>query len=295
MNVVQIFDGELLEFSFSADGELLLARRMEEEGMVLSYELWDLSEEELLRQVDLGNYVLIEDQIVIEPSIEGQVVIDPSGTYAIEYSLKDWMIAIYYLDGEHPISHNLHPTSEGVYVPLPDISAVAGEYFGDYVAVAFETGQINIGTLITGDFSFGLEIDDVEAEDQKIITRDFRFSLNNEYLIWLTANELIVWCNGGNNNQLDFFLREPLMGGNVVAVDRAGRWLVVGGETGLKFFDLKAAYAQFEEAERVLPVTPIEEFETDSAVTSLYFSRDNRLLIWGDAEGNVHLWGVPLE
>jgi hypothetical protein len=286
MSVVQTFDGEILDFSFSASGEMLLVRWLNDEGVVSAYAIQDLSEEIVLHQEE-------NDRNAYQ-----HVIIDPSGTYMIKHDTQSWLINIYFIDGFHRISDNLHLTDEEeVYVPLPNISAVAGEYFGDYAAVAFETGRINIGPLNTGDFFSGMEIVDMETEDQEIVTRDFRFSLNNEYLIWLTDNELIVWRMGGirQGTRNDLFLRGPLAEGNVAAVDRAGKWLVVGGETGLKIFNVKSAYAQYEVDERILPVAPIKEFETDSAVTSLYFSRDNRLLIWGDAEGNVHLWGVPLD
>jgi hypothetical protein len=35
----------------------------------------------------------------------------------------------------------------------------------------------------------------------------------------------------------------------------------------------------------------IKEFATPK-ITSLSISSDNRLLIWGDREGTIHVWGV---
>ncbi len=73
-----------------------------------------------------------------------------------------------------------------------------------------------------------------------------------------------------------------LNGGELLAFDRTGEILVVAAGEKLIFFDLKRN-------------KQVAEYALETEVTSLYFSRDNRLLIWGDADGNVHLWGVPLE
>jgi len=60
--------------------------------------------------------------------------------------------------------------------------------------------------------------------------------------------------------------------------DRTGQILAVATKNGIMVFNL---------AEKKL----IEEYQVGE-VTALYFTRDNRLLIWGDAQGAIHFWGV---
>lgn len=107
-------------------------------------------------------------------------------------------------------------------------------------------------------------------------TRDLDIDPHNRWLAVLTDQNLAVW----NMNQ--FFFPEKfqisLSGQNTMSFSRSGSYLAVGGDDGLKFYEPEKGS------------TP-SLFIKGVQVTAIYFSRDNGLLIWGDKEGKIHIWG----
>jgi hypothetical protein len=66
----------------------------------------------------------------------------------------------------------------------------------------------------------------------------------------------------------------------VLTFDRTGELLFVGSEYKLTIYRLREALQ-------------ISEYDT-SGITSLVISDDNRLVIWGDIYGKIHIWGKSL-
>ena len=65
----------------------------------------------------------------------------------------------------------------------------------------------------------------------------------------------------------------------VLAFDQTGEIFFVGSNNQLEIYSLDE-------------VVKVSEYETPG-ITSLVVSEDNRLIIWGDVYGQVHVWGIP--
>lgn len=158
-----------------------------------------------------------------------------------------------------------------------------------YIAYMFDNGVICVKEL---SHWTGIDINNWKEIDYPSVPYDvIRYRLsggnaNSKDLIiastrtWLSAltdKELAMW----DLRRLIFArkLNIPVTDGNVIAFDRAGKLLALGTKRGITTYDTEQG-------------KQIAEFNVGE-VTALYFTRDNRLLVWGDAEGNIHLWGVP--
>jgi WD40 repeat protein len=97
------------------------------------------------------------------------------------------------------------------------------------------------------------------------------------WLAALTDQEMAVW-----DMQRLLFARQlslSVSDGTDIAFDQEGKLLALGTKRGITIYDVEQA-------------KQVAEFNVGE-VTAIYFTRDNRLLVWGDSEGNLHLWGVP--
>jgi WD40 repeat protein len=174
--------------------------------------------------------------------------------------------------------------------PFNGIYKVAIDPSGTYIACAISNGNVIIrnwsiafneipgekGNLINSEYPYVRFVRYTRPDDKTYI-KDMAFDATRTWLSALADKKLIMWD-----------LRRPIFArkidisiddGNAIAFDRSGKLLAVGTNDEIIFFDTQEGrqIAQFDTAE----------------VTALYFTRDNRLLVWGDAEGNIHLWGVP--
>jgi hypothetical protein len=169
----------------------------------------------------------------------------------------------------------------------PDLARIAVDPLGDYFAVVDESGEILAGDIslfknsdydgsrsyLSSPISYQL----FNLTGNEINTVDLKFDQTHSWLAWLTDEDIVIWSL--KNYVFPLHLRKELKGGNTISFDRTGRVLAVATLKGITIFDV--------ENKIIIREYPVGE------VTALYFSRDNRLLIWGDTEGNVHLWGVP--
>ncbi len=124
-----------------------------------------------------------------------------------------------------------------------------------------------VGSRTYGNYSAEADIDTV----------DLAIDYTRTWLAWLNDTNLVVW-----NLRRPVFSRQiqvPIENGNVIAFNHGGSLLGVGTSSGILVYDLKNK-------------KQVAAFEV-GGVTALNFTRDDRLLIWGDAQGNIHLWGVP--
>jgi WD40 repeat protein len=177
------------------------------------------------------------------------------------------------------------------------ISRIAFDSTGSYIACATEEGRLLVFDIENLFNPTGRTNEDIiagrgEGEgslikiksrqygsyqvDAHIITTDLVFDDTRTWLAQLTNQDLIVW----DLRRVVFPRRMKISveGGSVLAFNHAGNLLAVGTEKGIILFDLggQKQIASFEVGE----------------VTALYFSRDDRLLLWGDSDGAIHLWGT---
>ena len=106
--------------------------------------------------------------------------------------------------------------------------------------------------------------------------RAFSFDDTRTWLALLNDNELVVWDLRKYINPRH--LQISVKDGNVVAFDHTGSILAIGTKKGIMILD-------FENK------VQLAELDVQN-VTALYFTLDNRLLVCGDADGSIHLWGV---
>jgi len=166
---------------------------------------------------------------------------------------------------------------------MSDFTRLAIDPMGDYLAVADESGNILVGDISSfkspereGFFEYATRYRLFGYSGKDIRTVDLEFDPTHSWLGWLTDERLVVWSLKNYVFPLEF--KTNLQDGNVICFDRTGKILAIGTKNGLKIFDVKT--------EKEIANYSVGE------VSTLYFSRDNRLLIWGDVNGNTHLWGI---
>ncbi len=277
--------------NFSADGLLVITPGAVVNATELNgYTVWDTQSGEV---VECAGPHCPEGWSHIN-IVKAGVGLTPDAKWQIEYfsslitisSLKLGMSASWDVDPDY------------YDISFHTISRIAFDSTGTYIACTTEEGR-----LLVYDFKnlFGLTgITDEEIlagrgyENQphpwwvkrrqygeyqpsaNIITVDLAFDDTLTWLAQLTDQDLVVRDLGRA-----FFssrMNLPIEGGTVLAFNHTGNLLAVGTQNGIALFDLKR-------------LERIASFEVGE-VTGLYFSRDDRLLLWGDLEGAIHLWGV---
>ncbi len=168
----------------------------------------------------------------------------------------------------------------------PQIIRLAIDPLGDYLAVADDAGNIQVGDISAHKqpilkeefYGFSHEVNyrlsNLSAE--KITTVDLKFDETHSWLAWLNDKDIVMWSL--RNYVFPLHFRTELKDGNAICFDRTGQILTVATQNGIKIFEVgkKKQIAEYAVGE----------------VTALYFSNDNRLFVWGDSDGNIHLWGV---
>lgn len=166
----------------------------------------------------------------------------------------------------------------------------------EYIAYIFETGEICVREFEefswinqkTGDelpnadgvqpaFN-SLRFDIRKDKEGRVIVYDFKFDPTNRWLGILTYRELLVFDLQASYFSNPIIINDVVQDGSTIAFDRTGKILVLGTANKLSFYNLSDGIVI-----STLEIPP---------VTSLYFTRDNKLLIWGDVYGDLHMWGV---
>ncbi len=170
---------------------------------------------------------------------------------------------------------------------MSNFSRIAVDPAGDYLAMVDDKGSVLVGDINKfnhsedEDFFASLTATAIYNQNlfsnEKIATTDLKFDGTHSWLAWLTDKKLVIW--NLRNYTLPLHLNAKLEETNVLCFDRTGNLLFVGTNQGILVYDVKIR-------------KQISEFNVGK-VTAIYFTRDNHLLVWGDAYGNVHLWGIP--
>jgi hypothetical protein len=253
--------------NFSADGTMLILPKEVSKGEVTGYLVRDTYQGELLvRERDSQFGWDFTTGFYLSPG--GEIIVDYAD--GAQFVVGDWEDRIGY-----PVD-----LFSSIREEYPIIGQVAIDPEDEFLAIAYETGQVSIGKIELGNYLSNNRQYYLLEEGQEMEIKDLQFNATRTRLAWLTGERVVVIQL--QNLLFRIGLDISLNGGELLAFDRTGEILVVAAGEKLIFFDMKRN-------------KQVAEYALETEVTSLHFSRDNRLLIWGDAEGNVHLWGVPLE
>lgn len=151
------------------------------------------------------------------------------------------------------------------------------------LAIIFQEGEIQLDTITSSDktsliplkFSERLNRDDDNQpqEIQKSI-----FDVNGRWLAVVIGDNLAVWdVDGWGKKQL---LAHEVGQIHGLSFDMEGALLFVGGKDQILIFGLRNKEI-------------IAQLNTPN-ISTFCISEDNRLLFWGDDEGNIHVWAIKM-
>jgi WD40 repeat protein len=160
---------------------------------------------------------------------------------------------------------------------LLTIDRVALDETGGLLAVAFRQGIVRVYGFqgpANLDVRYRLELGNRTFGPLRKVDA-ITFDPTGSWLAMLRSEQLQLW-------ELRSSQREPSLVTQVesakkLAFDRSSTVLIVGTNRSLLFFELSSG--------KLLASYPTP------TVTSIALSPDGRLVLWGDAEGTIHIWG----
>ena len=277
--------------SFNADGSQVVTPGMlVSEDLLYGYSLWDVKSGEMLacRGDHCPNPVKYQ-----ESWADKGLALSPNGEWIVDYR------------GSTLKGNTLHRNIglSGIISIDPNdydmryytIDHIAFDKSSAYIAIAMEEGILRIHDV---DLEFlpksaGKPLDEVGPDDgvtrtflyrhygkynskKPIRTSDLAIDDTRTWLARLTDKELIIY-----DLRKRFFprhLKVPISNGNLLAFNHSGNLLTVATDDEILMFDI---------AKR----KQVASFDVGEA-TALFFTHDDRLLTWGDADGVIHIWGV---
>jgi len=145
-------------------------------------------------------------------------------------------------------------------------------------ATAFIDGEVLVQVL--GQKNLGLLAPKIHLgtyqSDSRHTVIALLFSVDGQWLARLQDGNLSIWKVARRNGKL--YSEFSISDGKILVFDQSSKLLFIGTDDKIDIWDI--------EKKRL-----IREFETPK-ITSLAMSSDNRLLIWGDKLGAIHIWGV---
>ncbi|MCP4357059.1 MAG: hypothetical protein GY796_03455 [Chloroflexi bacterium] len=200
----------------------------------------------------------------------------PSGNWLVYYGST--VVVFHNIDGsELGLISNLDNPDDGIKWY---ISKLVFDPTGEYYAIAYEEGHVVLyefyDAVLNRDIWAPSQRQLGKPQNERTTVTSVAIDDTRTWLALLQGDNLKVWT-------LRSTAREPSMSfqistASALAFDRSGNFLVVGTKMNIHILDLnaKVLIAQFETAE----------------VTTLLISPDNRMLLWGDVNGVIHLWGT---
>jgi WD40 repeat protein len=147
------------------------------------------------------------------------------------------------------------------------IARIAFDADGDRIAIAYSDGRIEI----KGGFPIlGLHGDD---SGENLPTSALMFSPNGRYLARIQGPDVSLWRLGFLCGRLR--LVEDAGGGHLLAFTGQTGLLLVGGADQVRVWSAETGAL-------------VGRIETQG-ITSLTVSTDDRLIVWGDTEGGIHV------
>ena len=285
--------------NFNADGSQVVTPGMLiSEIFLYGYSLWDVNTGEML--ACRGDHCPDSSKIYQKGFEDSGLALSPNGNWIVDYRSS-------YVTGD--ARHRNMNASGTIYIETDSfdfkfytIDQIAFDRSGKYLAVAIEEGILKVYDI---DFEF-LSFDELKSliEEGKIpgeITSDHGISLipsrrwygryndkNPMYTSDLAIDDTRTWLARLTDKELIIYdlrrmifprhLKIPISNGNLLAFNHSGNLLAVATDDELIMFDI----AKREQ---------VASFQTGEA-TALFFTHDDRLFTWGDADGMIHIWGV---
>jgi hypothetical protein len=162
-----------------------------------------------------------------------------------------------------------------------DFDVIAIDAQGAFFAAADEAGQV--GVYLFEPLNYPKQPQLVLRQPSQLGPRPLAlaFDPRRHWLAEVRGNQLTVWNlqAASNRAQLSASLGEVMGLSASLAFNPQGDLLAVGTASGLQLWDVqgKALVAQL----------------TETGVYAVAFGDDGRRLAWGDAEGTIHVWGLP--
>jgi WD40 repeat protein len=160
------------------------------------------------------------------------------------------------------------------------ISKVSFDPSGEYYAVAYEEGNVMVyefeSSISNNNWIEMISFGDVQEIRRPVLS--IKIDPTRTWLALLYENELQIWDLMSVKKNPSVSLAISSM--NTMTFDQSGNLLVVGTKSGLRFIDLhnKSEVAKFDGDE----------------VSNAFITTDNRLLVWSDTKGIIHLWGATV-
>ncbi len=171
--------------------------------------------------------------------------------------------------------------SKDVFLSSPDyywhyVGRITFNSTGERYAVAYQEGAVRI-------FSQVLNKGILSPEISRNVDKDFQsipalvFSPEDKWLARIRADKItiwrVLWLGGKLKHEFDF------PNAKLLAFDYTEDLLFVGSDKEITIINLA-------------DMSTVATLSTPN-LTALTISSDNRLLIWGDSMGTIHVWGIP--
>lgn len=260
--------------NFSADGKRVITPgNIDEAKSPIGYQVWDTQTGQMIECANSSLKCPIDSPY----SASDGLYLGPSGVLVIEYTGGS-------ITGDMGEESSIVHFNFGNFSDEVNVQKVSVDTSSKYIAYVLDNRVVKVQDLEPF-FSFG-DSSPISSKHLRSLkfqltylnsyTKALIFAPTNSWLAALTNRELAVW-----NLDQPFFSRHfslTIKDGYTTSFDRTGDILALGTAKGITFFDVKTGQK-------------ITDFDIGT-VTALYFSRDNRILIWGDLQGNIHLWAI---
>jgi len=203
-------------------------------------------------------------------------IMDTPGTHVILYS----EFGLNVLD----LTDKIPP--QGILINGPDseywwnIGRVAFDSFHQRYVIICQEGRIEMASIAPPRNGFFRGVD-VLIEGKKNELSDIPaavFDPSGSWLAFIRGDQLAIWKIGGHSG--DLFLEDRINTAFDLLFDKTGRFLFIASKDKIDVLDVdrKIMAAGYS--------TP--------KITAFDISEDNRLLIWGDENGILHVLGIPM-
>lgn len=281
--------------NFSSDGHWLVAPGITSNNELSGYQVFNTEDGTLTvcrasPNCPPMNNVNMRDFQILSPN--GKLILEYAGSRGEVYPILDWRTTSELDSLGFGSSDCLFRNGFDDFHDSLKFRSLAISTSQKYVAYVVENGIAcvrDMGEFTGIDMSTGTEIPFVsgfqppfrklrfDLSDNNVEVNTLAFDPTDRWLAVLTSKTLAVW------NLSDFLFPNTInylvSTGTTLSFDRRGDLLALGTTNGIIVFSLADG-------------KQIAEFKT-TQVTNIYFTRDNRMLVWGDINGGVHLWGVP--
>ena len=263
--------------SLDKEGKILLGAVDSGQEKLFGIGVWNMENGQLIECIA---YPCDENAITISSGYPA-AKLDPDAKYVVTFD-----------DSSYGASEILGSELDGgiSYVNSPDadywwtIGDIAIDTNNDRLAIVFQEGRIWLdevahnNRLIIGPFGFYIPIANGKKNDlQKIYAAEFDPS--GRWLAVVRGDRLLIYRVGKYGGRLVSQFSLGHEGPRILNFNPTSEFLFIGGEDIIRVIMLKSQ-------EQLVDIPA-------GGVTAMTISDDNRLLIWGDKQGVIHIFGAP--